>query len=183
MSDALDVLKLVCHRLEQADIPYMLTGSLAANFYEVPRMTRDIDIVVELHKPDIEKVLQTFQDAFYIDKDAVVDAVERREMFNIIHNDTVFKVDFIVRKPSSYRHTEFQRKQRVPLGDTPIWIVAPEDLIISKLFWAKDSLSEMQLNDIKNLLSTVKNLDKKYIDTWIEMLGLDDLYKKVKGNA
>ena len=46
MSDEIDILKLVCQCLEQVDIPYMLTGSFAANFYAVPRMTRDIDIVM-----------------------------------------------------------------------------------------------------------------------------------------
>ena len=61
MSEEMGVLKIICHRLEKADIPYMLTGSFAANFYAVPRMTRDIDIVIEIQKPDTDRLFQIFQ--------------------------------------------------------------------------------------------------------------------------
>src|ERR1700689_3827652 len=115
MSEELDILKLVCHRLEQADVPYMLTGSFAANFYAIPRMTRDIDIVIEVFKSDVDKLFQLFQTDFYTNKNSIADAIENQEMFNIIHNTFIFKIDFIVRKDSSYRNTEFKRKHRVQL--------------------------------------------------------------------
>ena len=179
MSDELNILKLVCHRLELANLPYMLTGSFAANFYAVPRMTRDIDIVIEIRESDVQNLFQIFHDDFYIDKDSIADAIKHQSMFNIIYNEFVFKVDFIVRKNAPYRKTEFHRKRQIQLDDAPIWIVAPEDLIISKLFWAKDSFSEIQLRDIKNLLHTIKNLDKNYIDSWVRELGLNDIYERV----
>ncbi|NGX47620.1 MAG: hypothetical protein K1000chlam3_00999 [Chlamydiae bacterium] len=178
----IDVLKLVCHRLEQADIPYMLTGSLAANFYVVPRMTRDIDIIIEIQKFDVDRLFQIFQEDFYIDKDSIYDAIEYQGMFNIIHNNSVLKIDFIIRKDISYRDTEFKRRHRVQFENSPIWIVAPEDLILSKLFWAKDSLSDMQLKDVKNLLS-LKNLDKAYIDKWVQKLNLEHIYERVEVHA
>ncbi len=76
------------------------------------------------------------------------------------------------------RNTEFQRRKQVDLDGIPIWIVSLEDLIISKLFWAKDSLSELQLRDVKNLLSSIKTIGKKYISNWIHKLGLDSIYAK-----
>ena len=183
MTEEIDVLKLVCRRLEDGNIPYMLTGSLAANFYAVPRMTRDIDIVVEILELDISKFFQSFQDDFYIDKASIVDAVKHQSMFNIIHNDSVFKIDFVVRKKSSYRSTEFQRRQRVQLDNTHIWIVALEDLIISKLLWAKDSFSDLQLRDVRNLLQSAKNLDTVYINTWVQTLDLSNVYEKATSNG
>ncbi len=179
----LDLLKLVCHRLEQSSIPYMLTGSVASNFYAVPRMTRDIDIVIELQHPDVDKLFHLFQDEFYISKNAIAEALEYEGMFNAIHNESVFKVDFIIRKSAHYRNAEFQRKQRILFDDMHIWIVAPEDLIISKLCWAKSASSEMQLNDVQNLLRTVRNLDEDYIHKWVQTLALDEIYKKVKTDA
>lgn len=179
----LDILKLVCLNLEQVDIPYMLTGSLAANFYAVPRMTRDIDIVVEILKPDVDKFCQTFQNIFYIDISEINEAIKYQTMFNIIHNDSVVKIDFIIRKDLSYRKMEFQRKRRVQLGNTGIWIVSPEDLIISKLFWAKDSLSQMQIKDVKNLLSSIQNLDKAYLVYWVQTLKLDHVYERVENDG
>jgi len=183
MSYELDVLKLTCHRLDQANIPYMLTGSFAANFYAVPRMTRDIDIVIEMHMPDMNKFFQLFQNDFYVNEDSIKEAINYNSMFNIIHNESIFKIDFIIRKDESYRHVEFQRKRQVLLDNTKIWIVAPEDLIISKLFWAKDSCSEMQLRDVKNLIFSIKNLDNDYIIKWIQTLKLNAIYERLQINA
>jgi len=180
VSEEQDILKLVCHRLDHANIPYMLTGSMAANFYMVPRMTRDIDIVIEIQKEGADRLFQLFRQDFYIAPTMIKDAIEHQGMFNIIHNETVLKIDFIVRKNESYRNTEFQKKRQVFLGDFPLWIVAPEDLIISKLFWAKDTFSELQLRDVRNLFQTLKNLDHEYIRQWIDTLELDHVYQKVK---
>lgn len=183
MSEEGNVLKLVCQKLEHANIPYMLTGSFAANFYAVPRMTRDIDIVVEIDEPsDASILMRLFQNEFYIDKTSIIEAMKTHGMFNIIHNGTVVKIDFIIRKDTPYRLTEFQRKNRVLFDGTPLWIVAPEDLIISKLFWTKDSLSEMQIRDIRNLLESVKNLNTAYMNEWVRTLHLDQLFERVLSN-
>jgi hypothetical protein len=70
-------------------------------------------------------------------------------LFNLIHNENVIKVDCIVRKQNDYRINEFNRRQRIKIRDFETWIVSKEDLILSKLFWAKDSRSETQLRDVK----------------------------------
>lgn len=180
MSEEIDILKIVCQKLENADIPYMLTGSLAANFYTVPRMTRDIDIVIEILKPEVDKFFQFFNNDFYIDKESIEDAVKHQSMFNIIYNKSVLKIDFVIRKDTIYRDTEFKRRRRMLLENASIWIVSPEDLIISKLFWAKESFSELQLRDVKNLLSSIHNLDENYILDWVFRLELTNIYARVK---
>ena len=184
MFEELIVLKLVCQKLDSAKIPYMLTGSFAANFYAVPRMTRDIDIVIEIHKPtDTHMLMQLFQNEFYIDKASIDEAQKTYGMFNIIHNEFIFKIDFIIRKNTPYSYTEFQRKNRVLFDGIPVWIVSPEDLIISKLLWAKDSMSEMQFRDVKNLLQSIKNLNLEYLSEWIQNLELKQLYERVQING
>lgn len=183
MPQEIEILKLTCQRLNQANVPYMLTGSFAANFYAIPRMTRDIDIVIAIQKTDVNKLYQLFKDDFYIEQEAIEDAILRTSMFNIIHNDSVFKIDFIIRKNNPYRVLEFQRKQQVRLDDIDVWIVSPEDLIISKLFWAKDSFSEMQLKDVKNLVSSIKNLDYDYIGEWVQELKLHIIYERLQSHA
>lgn len=183
MSIELDILKQICSQLDDHEIPYMLTGSFAANFYAVPRMTRDIDIVIEIQMKEADKIYQLFQKDFYVDKISIDDAVQHQSMFNIIHNELAFKIDFIVRKNDEYRLVEFKRKKRIQLDNMSIWIVSPEDLIISKLYWAKDSLSEMQIKDVKNLLLTVHQLDNDYIREWVNKLNLTVLYNKVCTHA
>ena len=180
MNEESTVLKEVCRRLEIAAIPYMITGSIAANFYAVPRMTRDIDIVIEIRKENVDQITNLFKSDFYIERESISEAIEKQGMFNILHNEYVIKVDFIVRKESFYRKLEFQRKRSAEFEKQKIWIVSPEDLILSKLFWAKESLSEMQLGDVKNLLRMVKDLDVSYIEKWVESLNLREIYQKVK---
>lgn len=180
MTFELDLLKDVCSRLNQANISYMLTGSCAANFYAVPRMTRDIDIIIAIQESELNILLNLFQKDFYIEKSAIQEALQHHGMFNIIHHESVFKIDFIILKNEVYRETEFQRKSSIIFDEIPIWIVSPEDLIISKLFWAQDSMSTMQLNDVKNLIRSIKNLDYSYMELWIKKLELNSIYEKVR---
>jgi hypothetical protein len=107
MLDELDILKLVAARLGEAGIPYMVSGSMAMNYYAQPRMTRDVDIVIELGAADVERVAALFIPDFLCEVEAVRDAVRRRGMFNIIHGESVVKVDFIVRKDVPFRVEEF----------------------------------------------------------------------------
>ena len=178
MSEELEVLKVVTERLNRTNIPYMVSGSMAANYYTVPRMTRDIDIVIELKETDIDKFIELFAGDFYINKEMIKKEVRRQGMFNLIHTQFVVKIDFIVKESSPYQDTAFSRKREVLVNSNPMWFVSPEDLVISKLNWAKDSLSEIQLKDVRNLLETVDNMDLKYIDKWISQLDLENIYKE-----
>lgn len=171
-----DVLRDVAGRLERANIAYMLTGSLAMNFYAVPRMTRDIDIVVELAVADVDRVLKLFSPDYYVSRPAVSEAVGRRSMFNIIHQASVIKVDCIVRKDAPYRVLEFQRRQRGTVEGCDLWLVSKEDLILSKLYWARDSRSEMQLGDVRRLLAT--GYDGAYLHHWASALEVAPLLEE-----
>ena len=170
MPDEIEVLHNVTRQLEQADIAYMLTGSFAMSHYAVPRFTRDIDLVVALGEDDMERVVQLFDADYYVSRPAVQNAITRQSMFNLIHYAHSIKVDFVILKSSAYRQHEFARKQRITINDFEIWIVSKEDLILSKLIWAKDSHSEMQLRDVKNLLLT--GYDEDYVNEWAKKLGL-----------
>lgn len=181
MTEELEVLTLVTGRLDSARIPYMVTGSIAGNYYAVPRMTRGIDIVVQVSSADADRLTELFRDDFYVEPDAVSRAIAERTAFNVIHTGSVVKVDFVVRKDSEYRREKFRRRRRVTIDDIAIFIVAPEDLIISKLDWARDSRSEIQLADVRNLLTADADLDREYLARWVRRLGLDALYREVAG--
>jgi len=101
-------------------------------------------------------------------------------MVNLIHRELLVKVDFIVRKDSPYRLEEFRRRRSVPIEDVKVSIVAPEDLVLSTLVWMKDSGSEVQRRDVKNLLDTVPHLDRDYIDTWARDLGVLALWQEIR---
>jgi hypothetical protein len=178
MQNELDIVRDISQRLDQADIGYMLTGSMAMNYYAQPRMTRDIDVVVALRPSDAGHIVKLFSPDYYVSREAVDSSIACHSMFNLIHNESVIKVDCIVRKQNEYRLNEFNRRQRIKIQDFETWIVSKEDLILSKLFWAKDSHSEMQLGDVKNLVST--GCDRAYIERWTAELELNKLWEEVK---
>src|ERR1044072_5859668 len=103
MKTELDVLRDVTQRLESGGIAFMLTGSMAMNYYAQPRMTRDIDLVVELASDQIDVLISTFETDYYVDRHAVARAIAERSMFNLIHNETIIKLDCIVLKRHEYR--------------------------------------------------------------------------------
>jgi hypothetical protein len=180
VTEQLSVLKLVTERLDVAGIAYMLTGSIAAGYYAQPRMTRDIDLVVELEPGDAERIAAAFAPEFTCDVDVIRGAIARQSLFNLIHVEAVAKVDFVVRKDIPYRREEFRRRRHVEIGGHPLWIVSPEDLILSKLAWAKTSRSEMQLRDVRQLLTSVPTLDQTYLDRWAASLTVTDLLREVR---
>lgn len=157
----------------------MLTGSVAMSYYAQPRMTRDIDIVVALHPTHAEGMSRLFGAGYYISQEAVNDAIRRGSMFNIIHLESVIKVDMIVLGKTPFDDSEFGRRLNVTLGDFETTIISREDLVLAKLLWAKDSGSELQLRDVRNLLMGA--CDKTYLQWWAAELGvkdvLDDLLK------
>ena len=178
MSEELEVLKIVTSRLNDASISYMVSGSVAANYYTIPRMTRDIDVVIELKQGDVDKFVSLFKGDFYVDREMVANEVSRQGMFNLIYNRYVIKIDFIVKKSSAYQNAAFSRRKQIMIEQSPMWFISAEDLVISKLLWAKDSHSEMQLKDVGNLIETVDNLDLKYIGNWVREMGLEKIYKE-----
>lgn len=163
-------------RVEPLGIEYMLTGSLAMMQYNVYRMTADIDVVIELRREDATRIINAFEPDYYVPHGRVRDAISRKFMFNVIHQETAFKIDLVIKKTSDFQQNAFERRQQTDFFGRDIYLISLEDLIISKLNWAKDSLSEKQLTDVENLLQNEYDVD--YVKTWANKLGVFHLYKK-----
>ncbi|RYY64699.1 MAG: hypothetical protein EOO13_18165 [Chitinophagaceae bacterium] len=158
--------------LNDEQIPYMLSGSMAMSLYTVARSTQDFDFIVELRHEDIPKIVSYFGKGYYCDEDAILDAVKRKSMFNILEQATSFKADFMLLKDDEYRQTEFARRVPVTMMGLETWVVAGEDLLLSKLIWIQQLQSGRQMEDIK-AISKYPDLDWAYIDHWIHKLNLN----------
>lgn len=176
MQNEIDIIRDISEKFSRAGIDYMLTGSVAMNYYAQPRMTRDIDVVIAIEAKDAEAIMALFSDDYYVDGETISWAIAHESLFNMIHQASVIKVACIVRKSSIYRRLEFDRRREVTIQDLTTWIVSKEDLIISKLHWAKDSHSEFQLRDVRNLIAT--GCDAEYLERWTVELGLRDLLEE-----
>jgi hypothetical protein len=177
VQNEIDIVRDVSTRLERAGIDYMLTGSMAMNYYAQPRMTRDIDMVLALNMADAPRVVQLFRPDYYLSEEAVKSSIAHESIFNLIHQESIIKVDCIIRKQTLYRQSEFERRIRIRIEDFETWIVSKEDLILSKLFWGRDSRSEVQMRDVKNLMLT--GCDTTYIERWTHELGVHILWEEL----
>lgn len=170
MLTEIDILRDISARLEALAVPFMLTGSMAMNYYAVPRMTRDIDLVIALPSTSVPRFVNALTPDYMIVEHAVASAVAEDFMFNAIHEQAVIKVDFVCRKNQDFRLLEFERRRKVIIEDFETWIVSREDLILSKLLWSKDSQSLNQRLDVANLLK--ENCDFGYLHEWATLLGI-----------
>ena len=180
MDEQLEFIKEIASRLESEGIPYMMTGSMAMAIYSIPRMTRDIDLVIECRPQDSDRIARLFESDCYVDRDSVREAIVRRSIFNIIHNEWIIKADFIVRKDEQYRKLEFKRRRTFDVDGTPIFVVAAEDLILSKLKWAQETGSELQQQDARAIMESVADLDWSYLEKWASSLSLRDILDQMR---
>jgi len=176
VKNELEIVRDISQKLQELQIPFMLTGSMALSYYAQPRFTRDIDLVVSLVPGDVARLVQSFEKEYYVSQEAAVEAARGRTQFNLIHFESVIKVDCIVRKDTEHARTEFDRRRAITIGGIATFVVSKEDLILAKLSWAKASRSEVQMGDVKNLLAT--GWDREYLEPWAAKLGLGDLLQE-----
>lgn len=169
--------------LDQLYIPYMITGGMAVFVWGRPRFTADIDIIVALQMNDIkalEKALAALGNAGYIDKEDMQEAFKQKGEFNFIDGNTGVKVDFWVSKHDDFSHGQFRRKMTKKILGQPVYFISPEDLILNKLQWYKQSHSSRHLEDVESIFKiSQEELDKKYLKKWVSRLGLNDVVKEL----
>lgn len=170
-----DVFRRIVEALDRAGIPYMLTGSFASSYHGAPRATQDIDIVIA-PSPDQLRALDSFLPAteYYLDLNAALEAHAREAQFNVIDLATGWKVDLIIRKSRPFSRVEFDRRAAADLHGLRIFIATAEDVLLSKLEWAKLGQSQRQIEDAAGIIRIrAGELDRDYIANWVRHLHLE----------
>ncbi len=169
-----DVFRRVIGALDNASIPYMLTGSFASSYHGSPRSTQDIDIVISPTAHQIRTLLTLLPETeYYVDEDAAVDAQKRQGQFNVIDFATGWKVDLIMRKSRTFSRVEFERRSAIEFLGMTLNIATAEDVLLAKLEWAKKGESLRQVEDAVGILKIrLDRLDHDYIRHWVRELAL-----------
>ncbi len=165
-------------KVDELGIEYMVTGSFVMSAYGEIRMTRDIDVVIQISEEQAESFTRLFQDAYYVSQESIKRAISRRSMFNVISHAHGGKVDCIIMKATDFARESFQRRYRVSVSGVEFWTTTKEDPILAKLDWARDTHSEMQIRDIANLTSS--EYDSVYVAEWLERLRLQESWSEVE---
>jgi hypothetical protein len=171
--------------LETVGIPYFVTGSFASSAHGVPRSTNDIDIVIAPTRAQLEQLLQQFSESeFAAETEDALDAFAHNSLFNIVDYATMWKVDFIIKQPTPFDASRFSRRAVVEIAGVGLYAASPEDILITKLWWAKLGESERQLNDAVGIIQVQRdNLDHDYVERWVAVLELDDQLAKARERA
>ena len=169
-----EVLRSIVPKLEQSDIPYMITGSIAAAYYGRNRTTYDLDIIISATADKLKNLIELLpKDQYYAVLQDALDAHRHHSMFNVLDTTSGWKVDLILKKPGSFHEEAFQRRLAVTFDGVPTSVISAEDLILSKLDWARMGESERQLRDVAVVLEKLwQQLDRPYIEKWVSELGL-----------
>ncbi len=183
--DPRHLLSKIAEILEILKIPYAITGGMAVYIWGRPRFTADIDIVIELYEKDVSlfvKALKQIDKLAYIDAGSMLRAIEKKGEFNFIDGTSGVKVDFWVLENDEFSKLKLKRKVAKIIDERLVYFLSPEDLILSKLLWAKNSGSELQLRDVESILKFQEKLDLEYIRKWATVNStlsiLEELLKK-----
>ncbi|MDQ3817665.1 MAG: nucleotidyltransferase family protein [Acidobacteriota bacterium] len=183
MESLIEVLLSVTQLLDELNIPYLVGGSVASSLQGFPRLTNDADIVADIQLNQVPKLFAALKDEFYVDEQAIRVAVIERRSFNVIHYDSVFKIDVYL--PDEFGQQQLKhRRPEILLTDSQqeTYISMPEDTILSKLSWYRrgGEVSQRQLADVAGIIKVQgQKLDLSYLREWADKLNVRDLLEKV----
>ena len=188
--DILAALDPVVKAFEKIGVSYYLGGSVASSAYGIARATLDVDLVADLSAQHVNPLTEMLKSDYYIDKEMILDAIRRRSSFNLIHLETMLKVDIFIIKDRPYDGVAFQRKRKDTLdeeqGAAEFYLVSPEDIILNKLEWFQmgGKVSERQWHDVLGIMKVQGELiNKEYLRHWAKELGTSDLLEQAFRDA
>jgi hypothetical protein len=169
-------------RLNRAGITYYLTGSMASNYWGIPRTTHDLDFVIQLPPSAAGKIVSAFSPEYFIDEASVRAAYRPPHQFNAIDSRSALKVDFWLPTPAPFDAEMLRRRARVTLFGEPAWIATAEDCILHKLVWNRITPSERQLSDAAGIVAVqFGNLDVHYLKQWAADLEVSSELNRLLG--
>ena len=189
LTEQIAVTMIVADALDALGVPYAIGGSFASALHGVMRATMDADLVADLRLEHAEPLAQALGDAFYADAEMMRDAVRRHRSFNVIHLETMFKVDVFVAKPRAFDRSQLARRQLHLLSEDPerrAYVATAEDIVLSKLEWYRmgGEVSDRQWRDVLGVLKVQGDrLDRDYLRRMATELGVSDLLKQAFGEA
>ena len=188
-TELLAAITRVVRVFEALGVDYLIGGSLASSVFCEPRQTVDADLVARLLSRHAEPLVARLSGEFYVDLWSIQAAIQSQGCFNLIHLETMTKVDVFVRWRSPFGQSQLARRQKKSVGQTApleLFFAAPEDTVLAKLEWYRKGgeVSDRQWRDLLGVLKVQASaLDQSYLAHWADELGVTDLLHRALGDA
>lgn len=171
--------------LERLNVPYYIGGSIASSVYGIARATMDVDLVSELKREHAKFLVETLKKEYFIDENMILDAIINKSSFNLIHLETMIKIDVFISTERKFDKISLERRKKDKISDesdsVQVFLRSAEDTILSKLEWYKSGglVSERQWKDVLGIIKVQGELlDKNYLRQWARELNVADLLEK-----
>jgi hypothetical protein len=165
-------------------VEYLVGGSIASSVFGEPRQTVDADLLARLFGRHAKPLVERLAPEFYVDLQVILNAIQTQGSFNLIHLETMTKVDVFVRWRDPFGQSQFARRQRKTVGQAPpleLFFASPEDTVLAKLDWYRkgDCISDQQWRDLLGVLRVQSGaIDQAYLKQWAVQLGVADLLER-----
>ena len=180
----------IANLLEALEIPYLVGGSVASSALSEYRSTNDIDVVVDLTLDKTPALVDVFGEDYYYEPELIRDAIVRQDSFNVLHFETMLKIDFFIKQSNAWFDEQFARRQKKEIGtgeqSVQVWLPTAEDVILQKLAWYRlgGEVSDRQWRDVQGVLKIqAVNLDFDYLSRWAAFRGITDLLARAMRDA
>lgn len=189
LPDIIEVTLKVVRVFDKLGIAYHIGGSLASSAYGVARSTLDVDIIAEIKPEQASDISENLREEFYVDSEMILDAIQKQSSFNLIHLETLFKVDIFPLRNHPFDQQAFQRRLQKELSEDTsqqLFFATPEDIVLHKLAWYKAGaeVSDRQWNDVQGVLKVQGDqLDMAYLNHWAKELSISELLEKAIDEA
>jgi hypothetical protein len=184
LSEPIQVTLKVVSAFNRLQIPYLIGGSFASAVHGIVRATMDADLIADIKPEQVSPLVAILEGEFYTDAHMIHDAIQHYGSFNLIHLETMFKVDVFILKQRAFDINQMQRRISQTLGDAPdevAYFSTAEDIILAKLDWfrAGGETSEQQWRDVLGVLDIQSDrLDFEYLRNWAEKMDVLDLLQR-----
>lgn len=187
MSSLRDAAQQLFEALHRIGLAHAVGGSFASSIHGIARATQDLDIIVDLPLARVKDLHDAICKEFYVDEEAIRDAIHRGMSFNLIHFDSGFKFDLFIASRHPLGHEQIAHSASTNtalLGGDPLQVpvISAEDIVLAKLLWYRQGgeVSERQWNDLVNLMSVQKgHVDREYLQQQASRFRITDLLQRL----
>lgn len=189
LAEPVQITRQIAQEFDRLEIKYFVGGSLASSLHGIPRATHDVDMIADIKEEHIPFLVKALESDFYIDTDMIREAIQHRSLFNVIHLNTMFKVDVFILKSDKVSQKEMVRREQYQIADDPLhtlYLASAEDVILHKLYWFQlgDRVSERQWHDVLGVIQVqYETLDYHYLEQTAQNLRVGELLHRALKEA